>query len=297
MMKRMDYVELDADMFRFAYKRTTTDSFPGYYHYHRSVEFFYVHEGSGHVLLEQRLFEFQAPMLFCYKPFQLHRVHADATPETPLVRTIILFEPAIYEPYLQPYPKLAQWMRQFLHRDDGLLAHAFSPEPALLTALLDHYAERLEAAYEHERRHTFGLFLTQFLDLTLPYWQWGDPSAAAKSRTRNARYSERIMEWIEQRYTEPFELDALAADLHLSKHYVSRVFQQETGSSITDYLVNRRIREACRLLASTDRPVQEIGAAVGIPSFAHFCHMFKKTIGRTPQKFRNAAREQEPGSL
>ncbi|WP_181873078.1 helix-turn-helix domain-containing protein [Fontibacillus phaseoli] len=55
-------------------------------------------------------------------------------------------------------------------------------------------------------------------------------------------------------------LDRLAEVTHLSKYYGSRIFGQETGYSITDYLQVRRVKHACRLLKTTELSVQQIGA-------------------------------------
>jgi AraC-like DNA-binding protein len=44
-------------------------------------------------------------------------------------------------------------------------------------------------------------------------------------------------------------LDQMAADIHLSKSYASRIFHQKTGSSITDYITARRLKKAYLLLS------------------------------------------------
>jgi len=68
---------------------------------------------------------------------------------------------------------------------------------------------------------------------------------------------------------------------------VSRIFRQETGSSITDYLTARRIKQACRLLQTTSLPVDRVGIEVGLPNMSYFIQLFKKVTGVTPLKFRN----------
>lgn len=42
------------------------------------------------------------------------------------------------------------------------------------------------------------------------------------------------MQWVEEHFKYEIRLDQMAADVHLSKSYASRIFHQETGSSITD---------------------------------------------------------------
>ncbi|MNI97083.1 Arabinose operon regulatory protein [compost metagenome] len=76
--------------------------------------------------------------------------------------------------------------------------------------------------------------------------------------------------------------------MHLSKSYVSRIFHQETGSRLVDYLTARRIKQACRLLSTTDLPVERIGITVGFPNASYFNQLFKKSLGTTPLKYRKS---------
>lgn len=289
-MKRMEHIELHPDYYRYSYRRVNSGPFAGYYHYHRGLEINYIHAGSGFVTIDQRLYELRPHMLLWYKPFQLHRIHVDSSDERPYTRTLLTFEPQVFDGFLAPYPRLQLLMHQLLAGDQYAQAIDFGEEPELLGVLFRHYAERMQTVQEYDRRHTVGLLITQLLDFILPRLQQ-DTDGSAGGTTRNPRYSERIMGWIEQRFSETFDLDALAADLHLSKHYVSRVFRQETGSSITEYLLNRRMREACRLLATTDWSVQAIGNRVGIFSFPHFCRIFKGVMNVTPREYRRKALE------
>ncbi|WP_135550401.1 AraC family transcriptional regulator [Paenibacillus cymbidii] len=290
-MKHIEYIQMDRDYYRFSYRRLTADYFPGFYHYHRGFEFNYIHEGEGHVTIDQRFYELRPNTLIWYKPFQLHRIHIDVSPARPYVRTILMFEPPVYERFLAPYPRLSSHLQTMLAADNAAQVIAFDEEPRLLAALFDYYEQRFGVVSEFERKETFGLLLTQLLDYIQPRQQLeASAASAAAAAPRSVRYSERIMQWIEQRYAEGFELDALADELHLSKHYVSRIFRKETGSSITDYLLNRRMRQACWLLITTDASVQSIGHQVGFASFSHFCHSFKAIMNVTPQKFRTQAK-------
>jgi len=99
------------------------------------------------------------------------------------------------------------------------------------------------------------------------------------------RQSERIMSWIEKHYGEPFRLEELADELHMSKSYLSRLFRQETGSSITGYLTARRIQQACHLLQSTNKSVEVIGEQVGLTNASYFINLFKRIMGVSPHQY------------
>lgn len=97
-----------------------------------------------------------------------------------------------------------------------------------------------------------------------------------------------IMDWIEEHFRQPFRLDQLAGELHLSSYYVSHLFKQYTGVSIMDYVTARRIREACVLLGSSDKSVGQIAREVGRLSSPYFCKLFKKHKSMTPLDYRSA---------
>ncbi|MNY58324.1 Multiple antibiotic resistance protein MarA [compost metagenome] len=74
----------------------------------------------------------------------------------------------------------------------------------------------------------------------------------------------------------------------MSRTYVSRIFRRETGSSITNYLTARRIKEACSLLMSSGLPIQHIAERIGLPNPSYFIRLFKKEVGVTPFQYRRS---------
>ncbi len=85
---------------------------------------------------------------------------------------------------------------------------------------------------------------------------------------------------------EAFDLKRVAAAVHLTPNHVSAVFRRTVGSSITEYLTARRIRQACVLLRTTALSVQEVCRAFGLSNCAYFCGLFKKHVGLTPYCYK-----------
>jgi AraC-like DNA-binding protein len=57
--------------------------------------------------------------------------------------------------------------------------------------------------------------------------------------------------------------------------------------------VNRRIDEAKRLLAASDRPIQAIAEACGFGDAFYFSRVFRKVAGQSPSAFRARQRRQD----
>ncbi|QFR24593.1 AraC family transcriptional regulator [Schleiferilactobacillus harbinensis] len=81
-------------------------------------------------------------------------------------------------------------------------------------------------------------------------------------------------------------LPAIAKQFHLSKGYLSRYIKRETGYSFSTLLQKLRLKEAARLLSTSDLSVEEIIERVGYSDLSHFYRVFKATYGQTPGDFR-----------
>ena len=87
-------------------------------------------------------------------------------------------------------------------------------------------------------------------------------------------------------------LKTLAAQCYISPSYLSNVFKQETGQTLTDYISCRRMERAARLLLTTNARVAVVAEEVGILDVNYFTKMFKSATGQTPTAFRRDKRVQ-----
>lgn len=94
-------------------------------------------------------------------------------------------------------------------------------------------------------------------------------------------------------YMESFSLEEIAREERLSKYKLAHDFTAHLGISPINYLIRVRIKNAKRLLATTNDPINEIAAAVGIDNMNHFIYLFKKSEGMTPGAYRKASFEQK----
>ena len=67
-----------------------------------------------------------------------------------------------------------------------------------------------------------------------------------------------VMGFCEEHYQEELSLDAVSQQVHLSKYYISRLFNQKLKLSFSDYLNTLRVRHAVRMLEKTDKKIADI---------------------------------------
>ncbi|WP_159888475.1 AraC family transcriptional regulator [Paenibacillus puerhi] len=297
-MKTMNYMNLNLHPVQLSFFKDRTFEFQEIYHAHQGMELLIIHEGKGTVVMEQQLIEVSPGTILCFRPFQLHRIRIHDLPQQRYVRSMFVFEPVVLEQSLGPFPGLSDFFRS-LWKDPQAWQSFQIPDIPALEELLRDYAGRLQAASAKHAEHLLEeqlLFLTAFLHRLKSHAQAASGLAGDRKQARlsgagrqGLSTAEQIMSWVEAHYTEPFELDRLAQDIHLSPNHVSALFRQSVGSTITEYVTARRIRQACWLLRTTDLSVQEIGGQIGLGNFSYFCQLFKKHVGLTPNKFRQTS--------
>jgi len=73
--------------------------------------------------------------------------------------------------------------------------------------------------------------------------------------------------------------------------FVSKVVigqRQQTGGSIHEYLLTRRIKSSCDLLRYSDESIDAIALAVGFSEVTYFITCFKKMMRQTPLQYRRS---------
>ena len=81
-------------------------------------------------------------------------------------------------------------------------------------------------------------------------------------------------------------LHALAKNQGISPGYLSTVFRQETGKTVTAYIREKRMRHACHLLGTTNLQIQTVAMHCGILDVHYFSKTFKAEFGMTPKQYR-----------
>jgi AraC-like DNA-binding protein len=97
-----------------------------------------------------------------------------------------------------------------------------------------------------------------------------------------------VFQVIETRYRSPIGLADVAKAVRRSPAYLTAVVREETGRTVLQWIIERRMREAERLLVETEQPLQAIATAVGYDNVGYFIRQFAKRHGTPPGGWRTA---------
>ena len=110
------------------------------------------------------------------------------------------------------------------------------------------------------------------------------PASPAEQRVVSG-YAREAMAYIAAHYAdEDISIALIAAHLNVSEGHLSHVFKKQTGTTVTGYLTQYRIRMAMKLLSTGRVKVYEAAAAVGYKDVAYFSSTFKKLTGLSPSE-------------
>lgn len=245
----------------------------------------FIHHGRGTIIVDQKTFEIKPGMLCVFQPYQLHHFQVEFSDDCPFVRSILLFEPSLYDSYFEPWPELQSFYRHLhLNKLSAPCLYGLG-ETSRIVSFLQEMSERLPALSRQERLQEYSLAIVIFFRYLMQVWS-NQGSPPLPSDPRRTHQAEGILNWIQQHYREPLRLERMAQDLHLSPFHLSHLFKEAIGVSISEYVAAKRIHEAVMLLTTSNLSLTQIGNEIGITNCSYFCKFFKSHMGITPHQYR-----------
>ena len=108
-----------------------------------------------------------------------------------------------------------------------------------------------------------------------------------KRKDRTSEITERVIVYVQKNYMDiNLNISMIADELQLTPPYISKLFKEETGESLLDYINKVRLMKAKSLLASHQRSINEIARDTGYYNSNAFIRLFKKYEGITPGQFK-----------
>lgn len=98
---------------------------------------------------------------------------------------------------------------------------------------------------------------------------------------------ENALHYIDTHYEENIRLDEVARHVGLNPSYFSTIFKREMEINFSQYIMKKKIEEACRLLKMTNRSLVDISNELGFDNQSYFSRSFKKHMGMSPNQFRH----------
>ncbi|MDR0139183.1 response regulator [Metabacillus idriensis] len=123
----------------------------------------------------------------------------------------------------------------------------------------------------------FLCYIDYLVEVSISYSKFADSKESVVTTLQN---------YIDQNYEENLSRNELAKVVYLSPDYIARIFKKETGISLVNYIIRKRVEIAKDLLKNTDLPIHLISSKVGYENYSYFTKLFKKETNYTPVEYR-----------
>ena len=95
-----------------------------------------------------------------------------------------------------------------------------------------------------------------------------------------------VQAYVRENPEKDLSLGALSERFRLNPSYLSRIFSQETGQPLSEYILQIRIALAKRLLEETELRIYEIAERTGFGTPGYFTRVFRGAEGLSPKAYR-----------
>ncbi|WP_280269289.1 helix-turn-helix transcriptional regulator [Nocardia wallacei] len=95
-----------------------------------------------------------------------------------------------------------------------------------------------------------------------------------------------VFDVIDKRHGQPLSLRQVAEAVGMSPGHLTTVVRRRTGRTVQDWIIERRMAEARRLLSDTELPISEVARRVGISDPGYFTRLFRREHGVPPRRWR-----------
>jgi YesN/AraC family two-component response regulator len=97
----------------------------------------------------------------------------------------------------------------------------------------------------------------------------------------------KIIEYVRRNYMKKITLNEISNHVNFSVSYISRIFKDEMGSNMMQFINKVRVDNAKLLLLNNDIPLIEVAYLCGFEDQTYFNKVFKKVTNISPGKFRD----------
>ncbi|OMD87362.1 hypothetical protein BSK49_16915 [Paenibacillus odorifer] len=250
-------------------------------HYHDTYEIYYLLAGERSYYINNLIYTLRKGDLIFINKNELHRTTSKGSASHE--RILINFE----ESFLQKTLAHFELDFPFMSTQSLLLRPGAHEQGAIEYLLFSMLKEQTEPRTQ-QIPYLQTLLIQLFIEMNRIQEISREPIAPESSEKQLKVYE--IIDFLQTHYAEKLTLERLSETFFISSTYLCRVFKQTTGFTIVEYLNYIRIKEAQRLLQSTNAKVTNIAEDTGFDSIAHFGRVFKQIVKRSPLQYRKQNR-------
>lgn len=252
---------------------------------HPGWEFVYVEQGNVEIQAGQEAYVLHRGEMVCHQPFEFHRLRSYGA-EASVIIVCFTCKGQRMDWFRNKILRLGQRQKQYLSDIAAHAAELLLPKSPLEISR-DGGMERAPGgtvAQEQTVKNSLELLALSLLE-----------QESTERKERVERYEQHlhrrnltrdIIAYLQNNLQNPIRLEDLSRRFSYSLSSVRRIFKDETGLSVMEYLTQLRMDRAKKLLRQTSMSVEAVATAVGYSNVYYFSNAFKNCTGKSPTAYR-----------
>ncbi|CAG7643842.1 helix-turn-helix domain-containing protein [Paenibacillus allorhizosphaerae] len=258
------------------------DGYLNFWHCHKQIEMLYILEGGLDVYIDKEMYPLMQGDLVIIGSNELHQDYSR------LVKYFVFqFD---FQQYIDPAN--AQYIKFFLRMNlplsklNYIFAENAAAKQAVIQSIEHIYKEASDKQSGYElaiSMHIRQIFLTLLRSDTRNILQIHDQKEFNRLKP--------VLDFIEQNLNRKLEIKDACAIANISYHHFIKCFKKVTGMSFVDYVNDRRIKMAERILLTEDISNEQVAELIGMENMGHFYKIFRRFNQCSPNEFRKKMME------
>lgn len=254
-------------------------------HFHDTYELYFLEEGEGYYFIDRETYLVRAGDVVLIKPNQIHKTSMERVARHG--RLLLQITEAPMDAFLRGNGFMTL---EELYDKKGRIVSLGERAGADVKELMIRVGEEIR-----DRQRGYDLMVRlKLLELLAVLWRCGEdaPPEREERVAQSPKYQkvQEVAEYLQANPGTRESLDQLAGRFYISRSWLSRIFREVTGFSVSEYANMVRVKRAQKLLAHGDYSVTEISELVGFESITYFERIFRRYTDRTPLGYRREKR-------
>lgn len=245
-------------------------------HLHECFEFVYITEGTCVYTVEGTEFVVSAGDIIFTAP---NEIHSFSFPQKGMFYRQFLH---VYPNYITEFPDIMQYITQQSSARRNLI-----PSYIVKQYDLDRYFNDLHFYRIDDTPETFMMAKACAMGLIAKISTLLRRGYITHTSHFQNRHINNIMQYISMHNAQPITLNDIAAEIHVSAVYVSKLFKKETGMTLKSYINMCRIVNAKNLILAGEKII-ELPEKCGFENYSTFYRAFVKYAGISPEDFKKS---------
>lgn len=248
------------------------------FHHHEFNKITILISGNAAYLIEGKTYKLKPWDIILINSNEIHKVIVDS--KEPYERIIIWINSEFLQRHKNGEDDLSSCFYITEAEKNNLLRLNFE-ELNKLKAILDQFEEAQKSSEFGAKvlRNCLFLQLMVFINRTLINGKRQGSLGVEFDENIN-----RILDYINSNLSGDLSIEKIAERFYISKYYLMHSFKKQTGYTIHNYIVKKRLIMASSLIKE-GRSVTEVCTECGFEDYSNFIRAYKKMFGISPKKY------------